>query len=266
MAGQPVSTLLALFAASLVAGFVDSIAGGGGLITVPALALAGLDPLTVVATNKLQSSFGSGSATLSYWRAGRIDLRSMGMLPLAAAGGAILGALSLRAIPRDAAMAALPFLLVAVAVYFALAPRAGEVDVHQRMSRPLFLATVIPAIGFYDGVFGPGTGSFLTIGFVALMGYGLLKATAHTKLANFASNLAGLGTLALSGHVLWGTGIVMGLGQFLGARLGVAVTLRHGARLVRPLLVAICCLLAGKLLLDPANPAGMTLRGWISPR
>ena len=253
--------LTGLFAVALLAGLVDSIAGGGGLLTVPALALAGFDPLTVVATNKLQSSFGSGSAALSYWRAGRIDLRRMGAVPAAAAAGSVLGALTLRFIPRDAAMGALPVLLVAVALYFALAPRMSDIDAHQRMSRPLFVLTVIPAIGFYDGVFGPGTGSFDTVAFVALMGYGLTKATAYTKLANFASNLGGLATLALSGHVVWGLGLAMGGGQFLGARLGVAITLRHGARLVRPMLVTICCVLAVKLLLDPANPAGAALRG-----
>ena len=251
--------VLTLFAVALVAGFIDSIAGGGGLLTVPALALAGFDPLTVIATNKLQSLFGSGSATLAFWRAGRIDRATLLVIPLAAGAGAVVGAIALTHVPRDAAMAALPVLLLAVALYFAFAPRIGDHDVRQRMPRGLFLLTVVPAIGFYDGVFGPGTGSFDMIAFVSLMGYGLLRATAQTKLANFASNVAGFATLSLSGHMLWGVGLAMGVGQFLGARLGVWIAVRHGARIVRPLVITMCCVLAGKLLLQPGNPVG----GWL---
>ncbi len=249
-------TLLILFVVALVAGFIDAIAGGGGLLTVPALALAGFDPLTVVATNKLQSSFGSGSATLAFARAGRIDLRTMWPVAAMAAVGSFAGALTLTSIPRNAAAIALPFLLVAVATYFALSPRMGDEDRNSRMSRPWFVVTLVPLVGFYDGVFGPGTGSYYMAGFVGLLGFGLLKATAHTKLANLSSNLAALFTLATSGHILVGVGLLMGLGQFLGARLGVGVSMRHGARLVKPMIVTVCCVLALRLALDPSHPIG----------
>ncbi len=247
---------LVLFATALLAGLVDAMAGGGGLITVPALALAGFDPVTVLATNKLQSSFGSGSAALAFARAGRIDLRRMWPIGAAAAAGSVAGAVALTRVPREAASVALPFILAGVAIYFALSRRTSDEDVHHRVSRPVFTATVVPLVGFYDGVFGPGTGSFFTMGFVGLLGFGLLKATAHTKLANFASNLAALGLLAFSGHVVVAIGLVMGVGQFLGARLGVLLMVRHGARLVRPLLVTVCCLLALRLALAPTHPIG----------
>src|SRR5437763_10554626 len=106
-------TFLLLVCAALVAGFIDAIAGGGGLLTVPALALAGLDPVSAVATNKLQSSFGSGSATLAFWRAGKLDIARQWPLAAASGGGAILGALMLAHIPRNAALAALPCILIA---------------------------------------------------------------------------------------------------------------------------------------------------------
>jgi uncharacterized protein len=254
--------LLVLFAVALLAGLIDAIAGGGGLLTVPALALAGYDPLTALATNKLQSTFGSGSATLAFARAGHLDPRRSWPFALASAAGALAGALTLTHIPRETATVALPFVLVAVALYFALSPRISEADAHHRMSRGLFTATVVPLVGFYDGVFGPGTGSFFMIGFVELLGLGLVRAAAQTKLANFASNAAALATLAFSGHIVLPVGLAMGLGQFAGARIGAGLTMRHGAKLVKPLVITICCLLAVRLALAPTHPVGH----WIAER
>ena len=247
---------LVLFAVAGLAGFIDAIAGGGGLVTVPALALAGFDPLTTIATNKLQSSFGSGSAALAFGRAGHLDLRRSWPIAIVSGLGALLGALTLTSVPREAATVALPFVLLAVAVYFALSPRIGDADIHHRMPFGWFLVTIVPIIGFYDGIFGPGTGSFFMMGFVELLGLGLVRAAARTKLANFASNVAGLLVLALSGHVRVGLGLTMGAGQFLGARLGAGLTMKHGSRLVKPLIVTVCCILAAKLALTPTHPVG----------
>lgn len=247
---------MVLFGVALVAGTIDAIAGGGGLLTVPALALAGYDPLTALATNKLQSSFGSGSATLAFARAGHLDIRITWPVAVFSALGALGGALTLAHIPRETATVALPFVLLAVAFYFAVSPRISEADANDRMPHGWFLVTVVPLIGFYDGVFGPGTGSFFMIGFVELLGLGLLRAAARTKLANFASNLAGLATLAASGHIVWGVGLAMGVGQFLGARIGAGLTMRHGTKLVKPVVITICCVLAVRLSLAPNHPIG----------
>lgn len=251
--------VLILCAVALVAGLIDAIAGGGGLLTVPALALAGYDPLTALATNKLQSSFGSGSAALSFARAGHLDLHRVWPVAVMSALGSLAGAATLTRIPRDFATVSLPFVLLAVAIYFAVSPRMGDADVHHRMPYRLFLFTVVPLIGFYDGVFGPGTGSFFTIGFVGLLGLGLVRATGRTKLANFASNLAALATLAFSGHIVWSVGLAMGAGQFLGARLGAGLALKHGAKLVKPVVVTVCIALALKLGLSPEHPIGRWL-------
>jgi uncharacterized membrane protein YfcA len=251
--------LLLLFAAGLLAGFIDAIAGGGGMITIPAMLLAGIPPLQVLGTNKLQSLFGSGSASLAYARYGHVDLRGQLPMALTAALGAALGALLATVVPGEVLKAALPFLLIGIAVYFGFKPDLGEVDRHRRMSAAVFALTFVPVIGFYDGVFGPGTGSFLMLGFISLAGYGLLKATAHTKFLNFGSNVGAFAVFLWFGAILWKVGLVMGAGQFLGAQLGSRFAMKQGARIIKPLLVTVSVALAIRLLADPNHP----LRVWL---
>jgi uncharacterized protein len=237
--------LLAL--AAFIAGFIDAIAGGGGLITVPAVLLAGATPIETLGTNKLQAVFGSGSATLAFARAGHVDLRAQ--LPMAAMsfGGAFGGALVAGLLPQDVFRAVLPVVLVAIALYFAVKPGLTDADSRERMKPVVFTATLVPVIGFYDGIFGPGTGSFFMLAFVALAGFGLLRATAHTKTLNFASNLGSLIVFAAMGVVLWKTALAMGVAQFFGARLGARFAMKNGARLIKPLLVTMCLALAARL-------------------
>jgi uncharacterized protein len=237
--------LLAL--AAFVAGFIDAIAGGGGLITVPAVLLAGAAPIEALGTNKLQSVFGSGAATLAYARGGHVDLTKQ--LPMGAMsfGGALLGAFCATLVPQDMFRAILPLVLVAIAFYFAFKPAISDADSAARLSPLVFTLTLVPLIGFYDGIFGPGTGSFFMLAFVALGGFGILRATAHTKFLNFASNLGALLFFGLYGAILWKTGLAMGIGQFLGARLGAHYAMKNGARLIKPLLVLVCIALAARL-------------------
>ncbi|NLW97832.1 MAG: TSUP family transporter, partial [Xanthomonadaceae bacterium] len=152
-----------LFLAALLAGFIDAIAGGGGMVTIPAMLLAGIPPLQVLGTNKLQAVFGSGAASWSYARAGHVDLRGQWPMALGAALGAVGGALLATAMPTDWLRAVLPLLLVAIALYFGVKRGVGELERHRRISPLLFGLLFVPAIGFYDGVFGPGTGSFLML-------------------------------------------------------------------------------------------------------
>ena len=261
MADITLQILLLLFLAAFLAGFIDSIAGGGGMITIPAMLLAGIPPLETLGTNKLQALFGSGSATLAYARAGQVRLSEQ--LPMAAisAAGAALGAVLATVVPGDALKIALPVLLVAIALYFGLKPNIGDVDKHRRMSVFLFTVTVVPLIGFYDGVFGPGTGSFFMLAFVSLAGFGVLKATAHTKLLNFGSNIGGFAVFLAYGVVLWKVGLVMGAGQFLGAQAGSRVAMKNGARIIKPLLVLTSIALAIRLMADPGHPLRVWL-GW----
>lgn len=247
-----------LIFAAFVAGFIDSIAGGGGLVTVPALLLAGLSPVRSLGTNKLQSLFGSASATIAYAQKGHVDLKSQLPSALMSALGAIGGALLAGFLPGDVLRAFLPVLLIAIAIYFAVKPNMDDVDRARRVTPFLFGLTIVPLIGFYDGLFGPGTGSFFMLSFVSLAGYGLLKATAHTKLLNFASNLGGFLTFAFLGVINWKIGLLMGIAQFAGARVGASLAMKSGAAIIKPLLIVVCLALATKLLYAD-NPWGTWL-------
>lgn len=239
---------LLLVLAGFSAGFIDSIAGGGGLVTVPALLLAGASPVEALATNKLQGSFGAGTAMLTYARAGQVrPLDQLGLAAisaLAAAGGALVAHL----LPVEVLRLIMPVVLIVVATFFALKPGLSDDSRAARMKPAVFAATVVPAIAAYDGFFGPGTGSFFMLGFVALAGYGVLKATAHTKMLNFASNIGSLLVFIPAGSTWWAVGFAMALAQVLGASLGARLALRIGARLIKPLLVVVSTAMAIRLL------------------
>lgn len=240
--------VLILIAAGFAAGFIDAIAGGGGLITVPALMLAGVPPAQTLATNKVQGVFGAATAVISYARKGLVDPRSQWRAALVAGLGGILGAALVSYLPTDKLRLGLPVILIGIALFFAFKPGLDDLDRRQRIAPAVFTATVVPFVGFYDGLLGPGAGSFYMIGFVTLAGYGVLKATAHTKLLNLFSNLGGLLSFAIVGQPLWLLGITMGFAQIAGAALGAKLAARIGARLIKPLLVVTSATLALRLL------------------
>lgn len=239
-----------LVGAAFAAGFIDSIAGGGGLITVPALMLAGADPVTALATNKLQGLFGAGSATVSYARAGQVDLRRQAGPAAIACLASVAGALLASSLPVDTIRAGLPVLLIAIALFFALRRGLGDADRAQRVGPLAFALTAVPAIAFYDGLVGPGAGAFYMIALVTLAGYGILRATAHTKFLNFASNIGGIAAFAVVAAPWWTVGLMMGAAQVAGAALGARLAVRIGARLIRPLLVTVATLMALRLLTE----------------
>ena len=239
---------LILILAAFVAGFVDSIAGGGGLVTVPVLLLCGASPVEALATNKLQGTFGAGTAALAYARAGHVQLgRQLGMAAISAAAGAG-GALIAHLIPVEALRLIMPVVLIGVATFFALKPGLTDDARAARISPPVFAVTVVPLVAAYDGFFGPGTGSFFMLGFVLLAGYGVLKATAHTKMLNFASNLGSLLVFIPTGATWWAVGLAMAVAQIAGASLGARAAMRVGAGLIKPLLVTISTVMALRLL------------------
>lgn len=244
-----VDIIVLLTAVAFVAGFVDAIAGGGGLLTVPAMLIAGMDPVSTLATNKLQGTFGAGAASLNYARHGAADWRSVRLMMALSGAAAAFGALFVASIPIDLVKAALPFILLVVALYFLLAPRPGTVDTKPRLSQPVFTSTFVPAIAFYDGAIGPGTGSFFTLSFLALRGQTLLRATANAKLLNFMSNLGALAVFFFAGKLVWLVGLTMAVGSIAGAQLGSRLAISKGAAVIRPLIVVACSAMAAKLLL-----------------
>jgi uncharacterized protein len=238
-----------LTAVAAVAGFVDSIAGGGGLIVIPTLLWAGVPPLYALGTNKLQSVFGTAVALRNYWRSGLVEWRPNRLIVALVFAGAVSGAVIVQSIRPRILDLIIPLLLVAAAFYILLSPRMTDEDAHHRLSSAGY-APAGAAIGFYDGFFGPGAGTFYTTSLVALRGYGLTKATALTKLVNLTSASASLLLFALGGHLLWLLGLCMAIGAMAGGWLGSHSALRFGARLIRPLLVAISLSLTAKLLWD----------------
>jgi len=243
--------LLALGGVGLLAGFIDAIAGGGGMITVPALLSAGLPPVAALATNKMQSVVGTAMATLTYWQRGFVSLKAL--LPAVAFtyAGSLLGALIVRQIDVSLLTIAVPVALIAIALYFLFAPNLSDADRAARLPFGLFVPVMGALIGFYDGIFGPGTGSFLTIGFVMLFGLGLTRASGSTKLLNLTSNLAALTIFIPAGDVVWPAALAMAAGQVVGGYVGARTGIRFGARIIRPLVVVVSIAMALKLLLFP---------------
>ncbi|ODU62595.1 MAG: hypothetical protein ABT13_00775 [Pelagibacterium sp. SCN 68-10] len=245
-------TLLALAGAGMLAGFVDAIAGGGGLIALPALLAAGVPPIAALGTNKVQGVIGTAMAATTYWRRGYVSLRALALAIPATFAAAFLGAFVVKQIDVSVLSLAVPVALVAIALYFLLAPRLGDED-RRELTRLHGWTGFVPvlgmAVGFYDGIFGPGTGSFLTMGFVALFGLGVTRAAGNTKIVNLASNLGALALFIPSGDVLWPAALAMAVGQLAGGYLGALTGIRFGARLIRPLVVVVSLILAGRLLL-----------------
>jgi uncharacterized membrane protein YfcA len=245
--------IAALAAVAFFAGAIDAMAGGGGLLTIPALMAAGIPPVPAIATNKLQSSFGTASAVAAYLRAGHVDVGRFAVPATAAFAGSVGGAVSVQLLDSSFLMLLVPILLIVMAVYFLLAPPMSEHDRHARLG-VAGIAAVSALIGFYDGFFGPGTGSFFTTMLVALGGLGLIRAIATTKMLNLATNIAGLVTMIAGGQVIWILGLAMAVANVAGNQVGALLAMRFNGRGVRPLLVVMSIALTAKLLSDPANP------------
>lgn len=239
-----------LFVTGFVAGFVDSIAGGGGLITVPVLLSFGFDPADALGTNKLQATFGSGSAAWHYAAAGTVPLNDCRRGFVLTIFGAAAGTLLVQHLPRDFLLHAIPILLIVVAAYSLLRPNLGAADLHPRMGRAAFDVVFGLTLGFYDGFFGPGTGTFWAVAFVLALGFNLTRATGYTKVMNFASNITSLVFFLLGGHVLWVPGLTMGAGQLLGARVGSRMVVTRGTKFVRPVFIVVVLAITAKLLYD----------------
>jgi uncharacterized membrane protein YfcA len=241
--------LLLLGCTGFLAGLVDAIAGGGGLIAIPVLLSIGMPPVAAFATNKLQSTVGTLIAATTYWRRGFIDLRAM-LLPMAFGfAGGFAGAFAVRQIDTSVLNYAVPIALIAIAGYFAFAPRLTDADSHARLDARVFLPVIAAVLGFYDGLFGPGTGSFLTMGFVALFGFGVTRAAGNTKAINLMTNLGALTLFLLAGDVVLPVAAVMIVGQVLGGYVGARTGIRFGAKLIRPMVVVISVALDVRLLL-----------------
>ncbi|NJL89888.1 MAG: TSUP family transporter [Coleofasciculaceae cyanobacterium SM2_1_6] len=240
---------LQLFFAAMLAGWVDTIAGGGGLITIPAMLTLGIPPAVTLATNKVQGSSGTLVASLYFLRKGAIDLQKSKWSILMTFIGSIVGGWLVLQINSEALKTVLPVLLILMGLYFLLSPTVEDIDREPRIPYALFSAFVAPLLGFYDGFFGPGTGTFMTLAFVVLSGYSLSKATANAKIHNFTSNFSALLYFVLFGKIYWGVALVMMIGQTIGSYLGAKMVTEKGVALIKPVVVTVCFLMSMRLLL-----------------
>ena len=242
-----IHTYFLLAGAALVGGFVDSIAGGGGIITVPVLMSVGLPVPLALGTNKLQAAFGSFTASVNYIRKDLADLKDTIPGIIFTAIGAAVGAFTLQRIDPAFLAKVVPIMLIAIFVYLLLSPKFGHTDRRARMNRYAFYATFGLAIGFYDGFFGPGTGNFWTMAFVILLGLNLKSATAHTKIMNFTSNIISLAIFIHGGNVFFKVGLTMAAGQLIGAYIGSHLVITKGVKFVRIFFMTVVAITIAKL-------------------
>lgn len=250
-----VGTIVVLFAGSMLAGFVDALIGGGGLILIPLLLLAvpTLPDTSAIATNKVASVGGTTSAAIAMLRRIRVDRQLLAIaVPLAlvsAAGGAMLSAL----MSKDLLRPIIIVLLLAVGIFVALRPQFGAELAGTRSigrGRWVLALLVLGTISLYDGFFGPGTGMFLIITLTSLLSHSFLESAAMAKVINSSTNIGALLVFALGGHVLWALGCALAVANVIGAQLGARMVINRGTGLVRVALLVLVVVMAGKLTLD----------------
>lgn len=234
-----------------MAAFIDAVVGGGGLISIPALMWAGLPPVTVLGTNKCAAVMGAFTSFATFVRSGRVDMWLIKRLFPVALIGSGLGVLTVRLIPSDVLRPLVVVMLIVVLLYSVFKKNWGNENRYEGMSgRMLVLSGLVSfAFGFYDGFFGPGTGSFLLFAFL-LVGFDFIGAAANARALNFASNISAALLFAYFGLVDFSYAIPMGLAMIAGAWCGARVALKKGTGYVRPLFIIMTTVLIGKQLID----------------
>ncbi len=244
-------TLLYLIGFGFLASFIDAVVGGGGLISLPALMMTGLPPVTVLGTNKAGAVMGACASFFTFLRSGQMNLYLVKRLfPLSLIGSA-LGVCVVQQIPASILRPLVVGMLILVLIYTLFKKDWGTENKFAGLTPRLLLISAISAfaLGFYDGFFGPGTGSFLLFAFL-LAGFDFLGAAANARALNFASNISGVILFAYFGNIDWSYALPMGLSMIVGAHCGARTALRYGSKYVRPLFIVMTTLLIGKQLLD----------------
>jgi len=247
--------LVALCIAAAMAGWVDAVSGGGGLLQLPALFVAfpSAEPVEALGTNKVSSVMGTAAATATYARKAPPDVRTALPMAVAAFIGAGLGALVASRVPAEAFRPIIVVLLIAVWLWTLLSPRMGQTQELRWQGHRRHYAVAIAAglaIGFYDGILGPGTGSFLLIVLVAGLGYSFLNASSTAKVVNLGTNVAAIIVFGITGSILWLLGLLMGLCNMAGAIIGARMAIRRGSGFVRIVFLAVVGVLILRLAWD----------------
>ena len=228
-----------VFLAAFFGGFVDAIAGGGGMITLPAILSIGIPPHMALATNKLQSTFGSFTAALNFSLKGLVDFKEIFIGIIWTLIGTIFGTYLVLLIDAKFLNYIIPFLLLILLIYTIFSPNLGNSQTKAKMKQKAFYIIFGFILGFYDGFFGPGTGSFWTLALVGILGLYMKKAVAHTKVLNFTSNIISLIVFIIGSQILWLIGLTMALGQILGGLAGSNMVIKKDVKFVRKILIFV---------------------------
>jgi uncharacterized membrane protein YfcA len=246
----PLEQVVVLLAAAAGAGWIDAVVGGGGLVQLPAILMTGMPPVQAMATNKFSSVFGTASAAVAYARSTKFDRQ----VALPGAGLAVLsaglGAWAAAAISAEVLRPAVMVVLLAVAGFVTLRPSMGAVPQPHLRTNARVLAAVATAgvvVAFYDGIMGPGTGTFLIIAFTTILGLDFVSASASAKIINVGTNLGALAVFGLQGHVQWGLGLGMAACNVIGAQLGARTAIKRGTGFVRVVLLCVVVAMVIKL-------------------
>lgn len=243
-----ITDFIFLILVAFLSGFIDSIAGGGGLLTVPALLSVGISPKLVLGTNKFQSSFGSFSSSLNYFKKSKWKIKTALLGIIFTAIGAFCGAFLVQKLSASWLKTILPLLLICMLIYMLFKPQLGKEEQKPKIKLNVFLIIFGLVLGFYDGFFGPGTGNFWVLALMSLAGMDMIKSTAYTKVFNFTSNIISLFTFLLGNNILILLGLIMGVAQFLGAKLGSNMVIKKGINFIRPIFILVVTALIIKLL------------------
>ncbi len=244
------ATVLLVVIAGLAAGWVDAVVGGGGLLQLPALLLVpGITPVQALATNKMGSIFGTTTSAVTYYRRAHPDLRTAIPMALIALGGSFGGAVLAASLPSSVFKPVIVVALIAVAVFTALKPTVGTLTQLKHTGRRHYgtAGAIGAVIGFYDGLIGPGTGSFLIIAMVTLLGYNFLGASAKAKIVNMATNFGALMFFLPHGSILWGLGLLLGVANMVGGYVGSRMAITRGSRFIRIIFLVVVGALILKL-------------------
>lgn len=232
------AVMILLFLVALIAAYVDVLVGGGGLLTIPALLLAGVPAISALGTNKFQAVAGSGTATIKLIIGRHISFSKLRWWMLASFIGSVIAALLVQEIDPSAFNWLIPLVIVCIAIYFLLANKTIT-EGKEKLSKRVYGLTVVPLIGFYDGMFGPATGSFFVMAGTGLRGSPIIKATMIAKSLNFASNFGSLLIFIWFGKIYWSVGVLMIAGQIIGAYLGTKMLLSIDPSILRRLVVVM---------------------------
>ncbi len=250
------ATILLVIVAGFAAGWIDAVVGGGGLIQLPVmLMIPGITPVQALATNKMGSIFGTATSSVTYYRRVKPDMRTA--LPMAAVAlvGSVGGAVVAASLPGEVFKPIIVAALVAVLLFTAFRPGMGAHTALRHAGRTHYVvaACIGAVIGFYDGLIGPGTGSFLVIAMVSFMGYAFLEASAKAKIVNLATNAGALMFFLPHGSLLWGVGLILGGANMAGGYLGARTAVTQGSRFIRIVFLVVVTALIIKLGIDVWN-------------